>query len=779
MKRFITNVLNVALFFFSYSMLNVNAQWIQTNGPAGGEVNALAADGSDAYVIIKGGGMYRSTDYGSSWERCQECANSVSNNTSKLIVRGDTVIATQYSPFILVCSTDRGNTWNNITNPFSIGYISFLDFAGSDIYVHAPPSIFRSADLGHNWELLNDLPFTRITALTAWGSNILAGNNGLFLSSDNGTTWIQIKDNDPEEDCKFILAVENKIYYASWYGLFFSPDTGTTWERIFPHPVSDVTIYNNSVYIQTPLEKFKVTTDNGISWSAIKDGLYITNYSYKMAVSGNRILAGGYGCGVLKLNFGDTTWTDANNGLYASNIYEICVKGNTLFAATLGWGAARSTDNGNTWVQCINGLTTTRLLSIGTDGEYIYAGSWGGGIFRSGDEGQTWEEVNNGYSASNANSFLKAGSRFFAGPSTSYPVCVTTDNGLLWTTVSELSNGSLDFAKDGNIIYSVGRYVYKSTDEGVSWSTLNKPTTKTINAVAVKGDFVYLGAQGEGFRSTDGGNTWVKSDSGLGIPNFSDLIYIGDYLIAAVSGGVYWSSDNGLTWTKNNSGFIPFPRSFLLKDNLLFVGTAANGIWYQDVGSVVPVELTSFSGRKKGNIVLLNWTTSSELNNRGFELHRRFQDMEWRTLSFINGNSTTTAVQHYSYTDDLSEILTILPEDSEIFYRLMQIDYDGSFKYSSELSLQVKREYSCSLNQNYPNPFNPSTTIEYSVAGEGKVILSIYDLLGRELIRLVDEEKQNGSYETTWDAYGFPSGVYFIKLQSGQFSDMRKILLMK
>jgi len=83
------------------------------------------------------------------------------------------------------------------------------------------------------------------------------------------------------------------------------------------------------------------------------------------------------------------------------------------------------------------------------------------------------------------------------------------------------------------------------------------------------------------------------------------------------------------------------------------------------------------------------------------------------------------------------------------------------------------------LEQNYPNPFNPSTTIRYSLAQTGRITLSIYDLLGREVVKLVDEEKPAGEYETKWNASSYPSGVYFLRMQAGQFSETRKLLLMK
>lgn len=83
------------------------------------------------------------------------------------------------------------------------------------------------------------------------------------------------------------------------------------------------------------------------------------------------------------------------------------------------------------------------------------------------------------------------------------------------------------------------------------------------------------------------------------------------------------------------------------------------------------------------------------------------------------------------------------------------------------------------LDQNYPNPFNPATTIRYSIPKESFVTLKIYDVLGRELETLVDEEKTAGIYETKWSATGYQSGLYFYRLRAGPFSETKKLLLLK
>jgi len=84
-----------------------------------------------------------------------------------------------------------------------------------------------------------------------------------------------------------------------------------------------------------------------------------------------------------------------------------------------------------------------------------------------------------------------------------------------------------------------------------------------------------------------------------------------------------------------------------------------------------------------------------------------------------------------------------------------------------------------SLRQNYPNPFNPSTMIEYTVPKSENVLLTVYNLLGEEVTRLIDERVPAGAYQVTWDASDVASGIYFYRLKAGDFVQTRKMVLLK
>jgi hypothetical protein len=105
------------------------------------------------------------------------------------------------------------------------------------------------------------------------------------------------------------------------------------------------------------------------------------------------------------------------------------------------------------------------------------------------------------------------------------------------------------------------------------------------------------------------------------------------------------------------------------------------------------------------------------------------------------------------------------------------VDFSGASTDVAESGITVPQEYA--LSQNYPNPFNPTTTIRFQLPAVSRISLKVYDLLGREVARLVDEQRSPGTYAVQWDASNLPSGVYFCQLRAGSFVSARKLLLLK
>ncbi|MDP3682645.1 MAG: T9SS type A sorting domain-containing protein, partial [Ignavibacteria bacterium] len=269
----------------------------------------------------------------------------------------------------------------------------------------------------------------------------------------------------------------------------------------------------------------------------------------------------------------------------------------------------------------------------------------------------------------------------------------------------------------------------------------------------------------------------------------------------------------GITNSRNSDGSLPHTNFMHLTDGSDFVDAGTNvGIPYYgsapDLGfcessfSSLPVELAAFTAAAQNENVVLNWQTATEVNNFGFEIERspsQIPSQRERTfnslfggneggfikIGFVKGNGSTTNAKDYSLTDK--------PKGgTEFQYRLKQIDFNGTFKYSNIVTAVTQGVNQFVLDQNYPNPFNPSTKITYQIPISSFVTLKVYDVLGNEVAVLVNEWQEAGNYSTlftTSSAYsgkqlasgmsskgGYASGVYFYTLSAGKFTDTKKFI---
>jgi hypothetical protein len=190
----------------------------------------------------------------------------------------------------------------------------------------------------------------------------------------------------------------------------------------------------------------------------------------------------------------------------------------------------------------------------------------------------------------------------------------------------------------------------------------------------------------------------------------------------------------------------------------------------------LPVELLRFTATKQAGQVLLYWETASETENLGFYVERKMNKNIWEDLGFVRGKGTTTALSAYRFTDKSC------PDPAAASYRLKQMDYSGSFEYSPEITVSgdnLVRAGTFRLLPNFPNPFNPVTTISYELTEKNLTTLSVYDLQGRQIKRLVNDTQDAGLYQVSFDGNAFSSGVYICRLVSGADTRIIKMLLLR
>ena len=206
------------------------------------------------------------------------------------------------------------------------------------------------------------------------------------------------------------------------------------------------------------------------------------------------------------------------------------------------------------------------------------------------------------------------------------------------------------------------------------------------------------------------------------------------------------------------------------------------GYWDVSLGNsivvgVVPVELTSFAAAVSENGVALSWQTATETNNRGFEIERSVNNNNFYLVGFVDGVGTTTEKHNYIFTDKLSAA-------GNYYYRLKQIDFDGSYEYSDVVEVDFSGVTSYAIAQNYPNPFNPATQIEFAIPVDAKVSIQVFSVLGQEVANLTSNQFSAGSHKVNFDASSLTSGAYIYTisakgLDGTEFMQSRKMLLMK
>jgi hypothetical protein len=566
-----------------------------------------------------------------------------------------------------------------------------------------------------------------------------ANINHFFRSSDGGLTW-----QTSFLSSSFGVWGDPSVIYDELGNLYF----GHLSNPPFPGYWIDRIVVQRS-------------TDNGMNWND------------------------GAGVGFLSPRNQDKEWlgVDMHSPLYKGNIYmtwtEFDNYGSSSPSDSSRIRFSRSTDRGLSWSNavtvsdrsgdCIDEDNTVEgaVPCVGPNGEVFV--SWAGPL------GLMFDKSTNGGTNWNVDKFVSTipGGWDYAVPgiyrANGLPVtaCDTSQSqfrGNIYINWTDQRNGT------GN----TDVFLSKSTDGGNTWSAVKKVnddnttrhqffTWMTIDQTTGILYFVFYDRRNTAnnftdvyvARSTDGGETFTNFKVSESSFNPSSSIFFGDYTnIAAMNKMVY-------------------PMWMRLDDNALTVWTAI----VNDSSAIIPVELNSFTANLSDRKVNLYWRTSTELNNRGFEIQRlknsKIEELkDCATIGFVNGNGTTTETSDYNFIDE--------PTESGLYsYRLKQIDFDGSFSYSSEVDVNFIFADDFRLSQNYPNPFNPSTTIEYQIPQSSFITITVYDALGKEVVTLVNEEKPAGIHEVNFEPKDLTSGLYLYKIKTGNFEQTRKMIFLK
>ena len=369
-------------------------------------------------------------------------------------------------------------------------------------------------------------------------------------------------------------------------------------------------------------------------------------------------------------------------------------------------------------------------------------------------------------------------------------------------TLTNMVNG--DWVTSYAVIGGLGSS-YKTDVEGIwsvsgtSESDASTGLTMTVGSALTAGNFAVFGNNNTGNAvSSDLGSVasthrlgriWQVDESGT----VSATIKIDMSDATAGNPGSGTASNYRLLYRSGTSGDFSSAGtgSSISGDVVTFSNISLQDGYYTmgaESDACLPVELASFElleTRNEG--ITLQWITESEINNLGFNLDRKTPITDWSQIASyvthpaLQGQGSVSHQTIYTFTDNT------VYEDESYDYRLSDVDYDGNVEYHSLqlmgiTSSNVPEQFI--LYPNYPNPFNPVTTIRYDLSDDAHVTLDIHDLMGREVITLVDGPKSAGSRSIQWNARdkqgrAVSAGLYLYTIRAGQYSQTKKMVLLK
>ncbi len=306
----------------------------------------------------------------------------------------------------------------------------------------------------------------------------------------------------------------------------------------------------------------------------------------------------------------------------------------------------------------------------------------------------------------------------------------STNNGLNWSLVGLANKPIFELTASEQELVAIALEqsnfrIFRSTNEGTSWTDITGSLNLGVTYAAIYENRIYAGGQGL-HVTTNYGVTWDQlflTDNIEAVSVHDSLIIIGSY-----AQGVYRSSNYGQTWERTLNLSKKIRSVYQYGDYVFAAG---------DTGFYVSTDKGINFTDKTAGLGNASITSIVILNNYVFAAN----------ANYLSGNVS-------AFRSPLQELIGVI-----------------------NISTKVPSGYE--LNQNYPNPFNPMTNIRFNVPKTEHASITIFDIMGREIAVLVNEQLKPGTYEVTWDGSNFSSGIYYYKIICGNYTDTKKMILLK
>lgn len=673
-------------------------------------------------------------------------------NTSTGFAVGDGTNTALTTNSFIARTTDGGNTWVNITPPVLTNRPWQVDFvnANTGVVCGYGGMILRTTNGGVNWAASvtgttsNIYEVAMISADTGYACGALSAS--ILKTVDGGQNWTSITVTGTNTRYGITFAPGGLVWICGTTGTVLrSTDGGTSWNTttITGTPTCyDIIRVGSDLWAFSSSNGLYRSTDAGLSFNLVFDNGSRAIYGASVFGTSNFIAVGVDGLNYRSTNAGtsfDSTALNLFTGQISRGVY---MKSATdiIVGSDMG-NIFRSTNGGTSFfnVESANRLYAVDFLNANTGVAVGYSGM----VFRTTNAGINWVNLPSGSSLEmydvqvfDANTFYIAAAtgRFF----------VTTNGGanFIERPLPNITGGSTKtiWFHNQNTGFAAGEMgnLYSTTDAGVTWTSVYSWGTsfnnfEDIYFVNTSTGFA-TGERGRFIKTTDGGATW--DSTGIDGPNLNtmwemDWLNAATGFMASTNGNIFKTTNGGANWN-------------LLNDTTGLSGVDIIDIEVVDTGRGFAVGEQGYVFKQK--------TQSQWVSERQIVTSFGSEENLWG-IDFT-ANNTAIVCGYYGtvYKLDITSTVGIPGNSTPLVY---------------------------SLAQNYPNPFNPSTVITFSLPETQIVKLRIFDVLGREVISLVNGKINAGSHEIEWNAKDIPSGVYFYKLEAGSFTDTKKMILIK
>lgn len=696
------------------------------------------------YVGAAFGGVWKSTNGGTTWSPKTDNEVSLSSGSiaidpanTNIIYYGTgeaTYSAASYYGRGILKSTNGGDTWVNYTNglpsqTFTSRLVVRPNHSNEIFIAGGVNGLYKSTDSGMNWVNLlggrcDDIVFSP-TGDTAY---IAGSGTGYRISTDGGTTFtfngsVTMGTRNHLAVCK---SSPNVVYIARYSGssilVYKSTNAGSTFTQAAPgHNFSGSQAWYDFYMHVNPFNPDIAYVGSIDTWRTTDGGASFQNITL------------GYANGPVHVD-------QQNMDLNPLNQQE-------LLAVNDG-GIWKSTNQGTNWINLNSTLTLTQFYRIAADpsnSAHIMGGTQDNGTQRTlgtlnwtgafgGDGGEVC--------------FHPQDPLLILGETQNNGVMRSINGGSSWTNATSGLSGSgawvaplIAHPDSAGVFYTARSSVFKSTNAGAQWTAISTGTVGQIREMAIcksNPQVMYATSGANVFKSTNRGQTFTNVGGG-GLPGrVITSVYVhpdsSDVAILTFSGfgaGKIYKTTNGAANWVNISGNLPDSP---VNDGMIYYPGTATSVY------LVAMDIGVFMTNNYG----ASWVELADGLPNTVAMHLDYNQSANKLRIGTHGRGVYEITNLTGIASNIGEI----PSDFM-------------------------------LKQNYPNPFNPSTTISYNIAKKERVSLKVYDMMGKELYTLVNRTQDAGVYNIVFNAAPLSSGVYFYKLETENFTDTKKMIIVK